>query len=124
MTAQEVDSTGHVVATSSGAAILGASGTNTITGTTGDDVFVGNGGQDTFVFASNFGHDVIKDFVATGTTNHDVLQFSTTVFDSFASVLAHASQVGSDVVISSGSDTLTLKNTAVSSLDNRDFHFV
>jgi Ca2+-binding RTX toxin-like protein len=124
ITAQEVDGTGQVTATSSGAAILGSSGADTITGPNGDDVLVGNGGQDTFVFAANFGHDVIKDFVASTGTTHDVVQFSKTVFDSFASVLADASQVGADVVISAGSDTLTLKNTKLSALDTRDFQFV
>jgi hypothetical protein len=39
-------------------------------------------------------------------------------------VLADASQVGADVVISAGSDTLTLKNTKLSALDTRDFQFV
>ena len=54
---------------------------------------------------------------------HDTIQFSKTVFDSFASVLSHASQVGQDVVISTGSDTLTLKNTKLSALNSHDFHF-
>ncbi|MGY4508851.1 Ig-like domain-containing protein [Bradyrhizobium sp. USDA 3650] len=121
-TAQEVDSSGHVVANSDGAAILGTTGRNALTGTNGDDVFLGNGRIDTFVFAANFGNDVIKDFHASG-WNHDVIQFNNTAFDSFASVLAHASQCGGDVVISAGSDSLTLKNTKLSALDSHDFHF-
>ena len=60
-TAQEVNSTGQVVA-SSGSAILGSTGSNTLKSTAGNDVFVGNGAQDTFVFAPNFGNDVITDF--------------------------------------------------------------
>jgi hypothetical protein len=120
-TAQELDSTGHVVATS-GSAILGTSGSNTLKGTTGNDLFVGNGQNDTFVFDANFGRDVIKDFAASG-SSHDTIQFSKTVFDSFASVLSHASQVGQDVVISTGHDTLTLKNTKLSALDSHDFQF-
>ena len=121
-TAQEVDSSGHVVANSDGAAILGSSGRNTLTSTNGDDVFLGNGRIDTFVFAANFGNDLIKDFHASG-PNHDVIQFNNTAFDSFASVLAHASQVGGDVVISAGSDSLTLKHTKLNALDTHDFHF-
>jgi Ca2+-binding RTX toxin-like protein len=121
--AQEVDSTGHVVATSSGNAVLSSSsGHSTLTSTTGNDILVGQGHSDTFVFAPNFGHDVIKNFVASG-TGHDTIQFSKTEFDSFASVLSHASQVGQDVVISSGNDTLKLLNTKLSALNSHDFHF-
>ena len=120
-TAQQIDSAGHVVATS-GSAILGSTGSNTLNGTSGNDIFVGSGQGDTFVFAANFGRDVIKDFTASGST-HDTIQFSKTVFDSFASVLSHASQVGQDVAISTGSDTLTLKNTKLSALNSHDFHF-
>jgi hypothetical protein len=122
ITAQEVNSLGQVVATSTGAAILGSTRSDSLTGTAGKDVFLGNGGQDTFVFAANFGSDAIKDFDAIGRI-HDVVQFSKSVFDNFASVLDHASQVGRDVVITAGTDTLTLKNTKVNALDSHDFHF-
>jgi hypothetical protein len=122
-TAQEVDSTGNVIAKSSGQAILGSSSSNKLTSTAGDDHFVGGGGSDTFSFAPNFGNDVITDFDAVG-RRHDVVEFNKSVFDSFASVLSHASQVGQDVVISTGTDSLTLKNTKLSSLDSHDFHLV
>ena len=121
-TAKEIDSSGKVLATSDGQAILGSSKGNVLTGTSGDDYLVGNGNADTFVFAPRFGNDVIKDFGATG-WGHDTIQFSSSVFDSFASVLAHASQVGQDVVIAQGADTLTLKNVKLSSLDSHDFQF-
>jgi hypothetical protein len=121
-TAQQVDAAGHVVGTSSGQAIVGSGVGNTLTGTPGNDVMVGKGGADTFVFASNFGHDVIMDFAASGPA-HDTIQFSKTVFDSFASVLSHATQSGQDVVIAAGNDTLTLKNTKLDSLNSHDFHF-
>ena len=86
----------------------GSTGNNTLTSTAGNDLFVGHGGQDTFVFAPNFGNDVVTDFRAGG-RSHDVIQFSKSVFDSFASVLAHASQIGQDVVISAdASDSVTL----------------
>ncbi|WP_271565986.1 Ig-like domain-containing protein [Bradyrhizobium sp. CCBAU 11386] len=121
-TADQVDTTGHVVGTSSGEAIIGSGHSNTLTGTTGNDVMVGKAGADTFVFASSFGHDVIKDFAAGGPA-HDTVQFSKSVFDSFASVLSHAAQSGHDVVIATGSDTLTLKNTQLDKLNSHDFHF-
>jgi hypothetical protein len=121
-TAKQIDGTGQVVGTS-GNAILGSTGSNTLKGTAGDDLFAGNGGADTFVFAAEFGNDVIKDFAATG-RSHDVIQFSKNVFDSFADVLAHASQVGQNVVISAdASDSVTLKNTKLSALSSGDFHF-
>ncbi len=120
-TAQQIDGNGQVVGTS-GSAILGSTGSNTLKSTSGNDVLVGGGQADTFVFAANFGRDVIKDFVTSGSAQ-DTIQFSKTTFDSFASVLSHASQVDQDVVISSGNDTLTLKNTKLSSLNSGDFHF-
>ena len=58
--AQEVDSTGHVEATSSGDAVLGSSRHSTLTSTTGNDVLVGQGHSDTFVFAPNFGNDTVE----------------------------------------------------------------
>ena len=122
ITAEEVNGSGQVVSKSTGAAILGSKRGDTLTGTAGNDVFLGKDGEDTFAFAQNFGADVIRDFDADG-RRHDVIQFNKSVFDSFASVLAHASQVGMDVVISAGSDTLTLKNTKLSVLDSQDFHF-
>ncbi|WP_213287217.1 Ig-like domain-containing protein [Bradyrhizobium sp. sGM-13] len=120
-TAKQIDSAGHVVGTS-GSAILGSTGSNTLKSTSGNDILVGGGQSDTFAFAANFGRDIIKDFAASGSAQ-DTIQFSKTVFDSFASVLSHASQVGQDIVISSGSDTLTLKNTKLSALSSQDFHF-
>ena len=120
-TAQQIDGNGQVIGTS-GSAILGSTGNNTLKSTSGDDILVGGGQADTFAFAANFGRDVIKDFVASGSAQ-DTIQFSKTVFDNFASVLSHASQVDQDVVISSGNDTLTLKNTKLSALNSGDFHF-
>lgn len=121
-TAEQVDTTGHVVGPSSGEALIGTGRSNTLTGTTGNDIMVGKGGADTFVFASNFGRDVIKDFATSGPA-HDTVQFSKGVFDSFASVLSHAGQSGHDVVVTAGSDTLTLKNTQLDKLNSHDFHF-
>lgn len=121
-TAEQVDTTGHVVGTSSGEAIIGSARSDTLTSTSGNDVMVGKAGADTFTFASNFGHDVIKDFAAGGPA-HDTIEFSKGVFDSFASVLSHAAQSGHDVVIATGSDTLTLKNTQLDKLNSHDFHF-
>ncbi|MDF0494641.1 Ig-like domain-containing protein [Bradyrhizobium yuanmingense] len=111
----------QVVATS-GSTFIASTGDTTLKGTSGDDTFVGSSQADTFVFGANFGNDVIKGFVARGPA-HDTIEFSKSVFDSFASVLSHAAQSGGDVVIATGSDTLTLKNTKLDSLTSHDFHF-
>ncbi len=121
--AQELDSSGHVVATS-GNAILGSSGANTLTSTGGNNLFVGNGHPDTFVFAANFGKDVITDFNAGSGRGHDVIQFSKSVFDNFADVLSHATQSGHNVVIADDAgNSLTLNNVKLAALDKHDFHF-
>jgi hypothetical protein len=106
----------------SGQTIVGSTGNDTLKSTTGNDFLVGNGGDDTFVFADNFGNDTIKDFDAVG-WRHDTIEFSKSVFDSFANVLSHASQVGQDVVISTGNDSLTLKNAKLADFNQYDFHF-
>jgi hypothetical protein len=121
-TAQELDDSGHVLA-SSGSAILGSRGNNTLESTAGDDLLVGHGGHDSFVFQPNFGHDVIKDFAASG-RGQDAVQFSKSVFDNYADVLAHATQSGHDAVIAASAvDSLTLKNVKVTALEKTDFHF-
>ncbi len=122
-TATVTDSTGQT-SPGSGSVVMGTHGDNRLTGTSGDDLFKGNGGHDTFNFAANFGNDVITDFGA-GRRSSDVVQFSKSVFDDFADVMAHASQNGQHVVIDAGAgNSLTLKNTSLSSLDKGDFHFV
>lgn len=133
-TATATDAAGNVSATSQpldpaipasspAAPTTSSSSSHTLVSTSGNDVLVGTNHSDTFVFAPNFGNDVIKSFVATG-ASHDTIQFSqSSVFDNFASVLSHASQVGQDVVISAGTDSLTLKNTKIGALHNYDFHF-
>ena len=121
-TAKQLDSAGQVVGTS-GNAILGSTSNNELKGTSANDLFTGNGGNDTFFFAANFGNDVIKDFGASS-RSHDVIQFSKSVFDNFADVLAHATQVGRDVVISADAgDSVTLKNNKLSAITSNDFHF-
>jgi hypothetical protein len=121
-TAKVTDTAGHT-GSIAGSAILGTGGNDVLKSTSGNDLFHGHGGHDTFVFAPNFGADVITDFRA-GVRGHDVVEFSKGVFDDFASVLAHASQQGHDVVIDAGAgNSLTLKHTKIAALDKMDFHF-
>ena len=122
-TAKAGDAAGNIGG-SSGSAILGSNTSEVLTSTSGNDLLKGNGGHDTFAFAPNFGADVISDFRA-GWRGHDTMQFSKTVFDTFADVLAHATQHGTDVIIDAGGgNNVTLKNTSLSALDKTDFHFV
>lgn len=64
------------------------------------------------------------DFVA-GAATDDVIEFDDAVFADLSSVLAAASQVGFDTVITyDASSTLTLKNVTMSNLHQDDFRFV
>jgi len=122
-TLKTVDVAGNV-GTDSGAAVYGSTYNDTLKVGPGNDLVMGHGGNDTFVFGTSFGKDVITDFQASN-RNHDTLQFSHNTFSSFAAVLAHAAQVGSDVVITADAfDTITLKNVQISSLQKHDIHIV
>lgn len=102
----------------------GQGGNDRLIGGAGNDVLKGGVGNDTFVFAAGFGKDSIQDF-APGSALSDVLQFDRSVFNDFASVVSHASQVGADVVITATDlDALTLKNIQIGTLHQNDFLFV
>ena len=97
---------------------------NTMTGGAGNDMLYGRAGNDTFVFKPGFGHDTIGDFTA-GAGIGDVVEFDQALFDDFQDVLAHAQQVGSDVVITYDTNNdLRLKNVKLANLNADDFHFV
>jgi Ca2+-binding RTX toxin-like protein len=102
--------------------LRGLGGNDTLTGAGGNDTLAGGDGNDTFLFADDFGLDTITDFVA-GSVD-DVIGFATDLFEDFASVLAAATQVGSNTVITYDDDnTLTLRNVAVANLQQSDFLF-
>ena len=86
------DTTGNTGSTS---VVEGTAGNDTITNTASNQTFFGNAGNDTFVFSNTFGNDTIADFQP----SKDVVQFSHDVFADFASVLDHAAQINTDVVI-------------------------
>jgi Bacterial Ig-like domain len=118
-TAKEVNSSGTVVATSSGEAILGTTGSDVLTSTSGNDVFFGGGSSDTYVFQAGFGHDTIAD-AGVG----DMFQFAKSEFANYTSLMGHASQSGLNTIISMGTDSLTLVNTPLTSLVAKQFSFV
>jgi len=113
----------YVGGTSGNDTITGTSGADSIHAGPGDDTLIGLDGDDTFVFRSDFGHDTINDFAA-GAQSVDIIDVGTDIFADFASVLAAASQVGADTVITHDANTsITLKNVALTSLHQDDFRF-
>jgi len=99
--------------------VFGTTGSDTFTSTPANETFFGRGGNETFVFAGNFGNDTIADFQSSS----NVLQLAQSDFTNFAAVLAHAAQVGSDVVITADPHgTITLQNTMVSQLNINNVH--
>ena len=115
------------VGMSTGAAIYGMSGNNTLVSTSGNDIMTSGVGADTFVFnGKTFGNDVVTDFRSQGCSYQETIQFSKTAFSSFAAVLAHAAQVGTDVIVITydAADHVTLKNVSLGTLTQHDFHFV
>jgi serralysin len=110
--------------------ILGNSGNDVMVGGAGDDVIYGSDyislDHDRFVFeAGDFGHDVIQGFSAEVSANQDVLQIDHTHFASFSAVMAHAAQMGTDVVITDGAaNSIDLVAVTLSHLSASDFLFV
>jgi hypothetical protein len=102
----------------------GSSGTAQL-GSSGNDILSGTAGIDNFTFLADFANDTINGFNATGVV-HDIVNFHTNpVVNSFASVLANASQSGGDVVISQGSaSSLTLTDVQKTNLVASNFTFV
>ena len=103
------------------AIVNGTSGNDTLTSSSANEIFFGNGGSNTFVFSGLTGNDVIADFHPSS----DAVQLSKNAFATFADVLSHAAQVGSDVTITiDAADSVTLHNTVVAQLTSNNFHLV
>ncbi|MDQ0423557.1 Ca2+-binding RTX toxin-like protein [Peteryoungia aggregata LMG 23059] len=104
--------------------ILGADGNDVIDGGLGDDIISTGSGNDTIVFRPDFGVDTVSDFQA-GAASDDVIEFAGGLFTDFEAVLASATEVGSDTIISyDAHNSITLKDVALSSLHQDDFRFV
>lgn len=96
--------------------LRGGAGNDTLTGGKGNDKLTGGSGNDNFIFAADFGKDTITDFGA----GFDVLSFDGLFVDDDA-VLAAATQVGNNVVITWDSDnTITLQNYTLAQLQALD----
>ncbi len=99
---------------------------NVFDGRGGNDTYTGGLGNDVFVFRAASGADTVTDFSAAAASSNDTVQligFGAT-FDTFAEVIAAASQVGAHTMIDfGGGQTLTLQNTLLASFTSNDFIF-
>ncbi len=105
--------------------ISGLSGADTLVGGAGNDTLGGGAGNDTFEFASGFGADRITD-LAEGAGAGDVIRLVGlgAAFNSFAEVIAAASQSGGDVVFNfGGGNTITVASATVAGFAADDFTF-
>ena len=101
--------------------LSGELGDDLLTGGSGDDSMNGGQGRDTFVFLADFGKDVVSDFQV----GSDVVQFSKSVFASFAAVQAATVNNGAGfAVITAGTDTVTLLGVSKAQMVAGDFKFV
>lgn len=100
--------------------LSGGDGNDSLAGGAGDDVLTAGRGSDVFVFGAGFGHDTLVDFKPV----EDDIRLVGAGFTNFADVLAHALQVGANVVITgSAGDTLQLNNVLIANLQSADFLF-
>ena len=106
--------------------LQGLGGNDTIGGGAGADSLFGGAGVDTFLYDTTVdGADVISDFRG-GSLGDEVIVLTDNnpSFDSFAEVLAAATQVGNNVIIDfGGGNTLTLANYNLTHLNETAFQF-
>ena len=102
-------------------ALSGDAGKDRLDGHGGDDMMTGGAEADTFVFSTGSGHDSISDFEK-GVDHIDLGGWDEV--KSFADLKAHhISEVGNDLVIEAGDDSLTLRLTSKADLHAADFIF-
>ncbi|RTM05627.1 MAG: glycosyl hydrolase family protein, partial [Bradyrhizobiaceae bacterium] len=109
------------VGNDAGDVFIGDSNKQVFVGGAGNDTFTGGGGSDMFSIAGpQSGNDVITDFI-TG-TGGSVVRLSADGFTSFAQIQGSLAQVGADTVLTlSPTDSITFKNTQVSSFTASNF---
>lgn len=95
----------------------GGVGDDVLNGGRGDDILRGGDGVDIFTFNVGDGHDIIEDF-QNGTERMEVVDWG---YSDGSEVVALATQVGSDVVISNSGDSITLINFDLADLNGHDF---
>ena len=103
--------------------LYGGAGNDRLDGGSGTDHLWGGAGADRFAFKAGNGTDWVEDFESGGSA-HDVIEISRSMFGSLSAVLAAAQDVGDDVAIRSGSDTLWLADTDKAELNAGHFLLV
>lgn len=98
----------------------GADGNDTIVGGAGNDILAAGRGADVFVFNAGFGKDTLIDFKP----GEDDIRLVGAGFNNFAEVMANATQVGANILITNAAgDSLQLNNLQLASLQSGDFLF-
>lgn len=93
--------------------LYGAEGDDRLDGGEGDDWLIGGIGNDTFVINNNAGSDTIVDF-NNDIGYSDIIEFSSSLFQSVTDLAAHTIQSKTDVLISlTNMDYLTVLNSTV-----------
>jgi Ca2+-binding RTX toxin-like protein len=103
----------------------GGSG-NTLDGGPGNDHLVAGAGNQnaTFLFQAGYGQDDITGFSAHAVGGTDILDIEGFGLATFGQLQPYMKQSGSDVVITLGSDILTVHNVQLGGLQASDFHLV
>jgi Ca2+-binding RTX toxin-like protein len=101
----------------------GGPGNDVLDGGAGNDWIVGGTGIDNFSFSYGNGHDAITDFDSTSELL-DLHGYASVGVTDFPSVMSHAVQVGSDVVITfDANNSILLQQITLGQLNQNDFHF-
>ncbi|MES2861440.1 MAG: calcium-binding protein [Pseudomonadota bacterium] len=98
--------------------LFGNSGNNILNGNGGNDFLTGGAGQDQYWHLAGDGNDTVADFSA-----GETIVLSQSQFSNFNEVRNAMTQVDGNVVITSGSQTLTLNNVTISQLGAGNFAY-
>lgn len=104
--------------------LFGGADSDSLDGGIGNDRLAGGADSDHFVFKTGAGRETVLDFDAKG-SDHDAIDLSgLTAIKNFSDLKAnHLNAESGDVVISAGSDRITLENVKLSELNRGDFDF-
>jgi hypothetical protein len=102
--------------------LVGGNDNDTLDGGAENDQLYGNAGVDLFVFATGYGTDTIRDFAAGAGLNDFIRLKLGAAFDSFAEVMAVATDNGVDTTFNfGGGNVLIVKGVVVAGFNADDF---